>query len=121
MAGLWQSMSEIEQVALNAIRWRDKRGDQYPASGSEAMANGDRRWLLRYIDRHIEQAAEAVGREAAGARVSVDSSAAASDPVGLLRERIGLLRAGLEPDDAYVYTKAWLRGTEAMLDEEVSG
>jgi hypothetical protein len=47
--------SQLEQIALNAIRWRSK-GD----IDSKGMAQGDRRWLLRYIDRLEAQLASAL-------------------------------------------------------------
>lgn len=39
-------MSDIEQIALNAIRWRATSDND-----GKAMAQGDRGWLLRYIVR----------------------------------------------------------------------
>ena len=38
---------DIEQIMLNAIRWRDQRGN------AGTITKEDRRWLLRYIDRHV--------------------------------------------------------------------
>lgn len=40
---------DIEQIALNAIRYRSERR---PEDDSERMAKDDRRWLLRYIERY---------------------------------------------------------------------
>lgn len=42
----------IEQIMLNAIRWRDQRGN------AGTITKEDRRWLLRYIDRHVSTSSE---------------------------------------------------------------
>ena len=39
------------------------------------------------------------------------------EAINELEARINLLRAGLSPDDAYVYARAWLRGTEQVLKD----
>ena len=42
-------MGELEQIMLNAIRYRDERLADVEHPG---LARRDRRWLLRYIERH---------------------------------------------------------------------
>lgn len=46
-------LEELEKITLNAIRWR-ARGN----NDGKAMAQHDRDWLLRFIDRHLLQEGE---------------------------------------------------------------